>query len=325
MEPISSQLPIVLLAGPTAVGKTQLALRMAAHLDTEIINADSMQIYRRMNIGTAKPTMEERNLVPHHLLDVVDPHEPFDAAAYLALARPVIQTLHRRGKIPLVVGGTGLYMKVLTRGICPAPPTDLELRRQLKASEVQRGLGALHEELLQVDPSSGKRIHPHDRQRIHRALEVYRLTGIPLSRWQKGHLFQETICRSIKVFLFREREELYRRIDHRVCAMMEQGFVQEVRSLLEAGYGPELHSMKSLGYRQLVRHLRGEWELEKAVAEIQKETRRYAKRQFTWFRGDSQFQWFHADAEEEILAWVQSQTEACVRPSAAEIRSSKGK
>ncbi len=305
MEPITSKLPIVLLAGPTAVGKTRLALRLAARLETEIVNADSMQIYRHMNIGTAKPSPEDRSRVPHHLLDVVDPHEPFDAATYLTLARPVIHDLHRRGKIPLVVGGTGLYMKVLTQGICPAPPTDPELRRRLKAAEAQKGLGALHEELLQVDPLCGERIHPHDRQRIHRALEVYHLTGTPLSRWQERHLFRETVHESLKIFLFREREELYGRIDRRVDIMMEEGFLEEVQKLLQAGYGPELHSMKSLGYRQLVRCLRGEWTLEKAVAEIQKETRRYAKRQFTWFRGDPQFQWFHAGEEEKVLAWVE--------------------
>ncbi len=300
-------LPIILLAGPTAVGKTELSLRLAARLSTEIINADSMQVYRHMDIGTAKPSAAERSRVPHHLLDVVNPDEPFDAAAYLDLARPVIDGLHRQGRIPLVVGGTGLYMKVLTRGICPAPPTDPQLREQLKREDAQKGLAALHGELLRLDPPSGKRIHPNDRQRVHRALEVLRLTGIPLSVQQETHRFRETLYPSLKLFLFRERDELYRRIDDRVHVMMRAGFLDEVRGLIEAGYGPELPSMKSLGYRQLARFLAGETDLEQAVADIAKETRRYAKRQFTWFRADPEFQWFHGDGHEKIFRWIEGE------------------
>lgn len=309
MKPIPSKLPIILLAGPTAAGKTRLSLRIAVELDTEIINADSMQVYRHMDIGTAKPTRAEQNLVRHHLLDVVNPDEPFDVATYLNLARPIVDALHARGKIPLVVGGTGLYLKVLTRGICPGPPTDVELREQLKREAAQRGLTALHEELSHQDPVSAQRIHPHDRQRIIRALEVFRLTGLPLSRWQEQHRFGELLYPSWKLFLFREREDLYRRIDDRVHAMMEAGFLDEVKGLLKVGYGPELSSMQSLGYRQLLRHLAGEMDLDRAVAQIQKETRHYAKRQFTWFRGDSEFRWFHADAHESVLQWIRTQRE----------------
>ena len=299
-------LPIILLAGPTAVGKTALSLELAHRLDTEIVNADSMQIYRYMDIGTAKPTPEERALAPHHLLDVVDPDEPFDAARYLDLAKPVVDALHAKGKIPLVVGGTGLYMKILTRGICPAAPGDPAVREQLQAEEERRGLPAMHAELVSSDSQLGARLHPNDRQRILRALEVFRITGIPLSQWQEQHRFRQTVYPSIKIFLYRDRSELYQRIDRRVLQMMEVGFLEEVQGLMARGYGPELKPMQSLGYKQMVRHLLGKCTHGEAVQEIQRETRRYAKRQMTWFRGDPDFQWFDVSGGKEILAWIKS-------------------
>lgn len=302
-----SHLPIVLLAGPTGVGKTALSLKLARQLDSEIVNADSMQIYRYLDIGTAKPTAEERRLVRHHLLDIIDPDENFDAARYLEQARPVIEALHRRRKIPLVVGGTGLYMKVLTRGICHGAPDDPRLRQQLLEEEQQRGLACLHEELQQVDPGLAERIHVHDRQRIIRALEVYRLTGKPLSFWHDKHRFAQNLYPTIKIFLYRSREKLYQRIDARVHKMLEQGFVDEVRQLLAQGYVPQLKSMQSLGYRQLVHYLRGTYDLPTAIGQIQRDTRRYAKRQLTWFRGDPQFRWFEAENEAEVIAYVEQQ------------------
>jgi tRNA dimethylallyltransferase len=301
----SKTIPIILIAGPTGVGKTALSLQLASQLNTEIINADSMQVYRYMDIGTAKPTPEERALVPHHLIDVANPDESFDAARYLQLVRPVINVLHNQGKIPLVVGGTGLYMKVLTRGICNGPPEDSQIREKLGEELRKQGLKHLHEELLCVDPLLGNRIHPNDRQRIIRALEVYRATGKPLSHWQEQHRFQRTLYSSIKIFLYRERNQLYERINRRVHLMVEQGFLDEVRYLLEKGYGLYLKPMQSLGYRHLVQYLTGEHSLEKAIHEIQKETRHYAKRQLTWFRGDPQFRWFHAEDIKEILQWIE--------------------
>ncbi len=296
--------PLILLAGPTAVGKTELALELALRLGTEIINADSMQVYRTMDIGTAKPTPEQRALVPHHLLDVADPDEPLDAARYAELARPVIETLQDRGKVPLIVGGTGLYMKVLTRGICPDAPGDPELKQQLLRELEDRGLASLHQELREVDPEAGQRIHPHDRQRIMRALEVYRLTGSPLSLRQAQHRFNERIYRSIKIFLYRERNVLYERINRRVLQMIDEGLLEEVRQLLARGYGPELKPMQSLGYKQMAAYLRGVSSWDSAVSEMQQATRQYAKRQLTWFRGDPEFRWFHADSRNEILEWI---------------------
>lgn len=304
MLPSPSFPPVILLAGPTAVGKTQLALEIAHRLGTEIINCDSMQVYRYMEIGTAKPTQEERALVPHHLLDVADPDEPFDAARYAELARPVIESLQNRGKMPLVVGGTGLYMKVLTRGICPAAPRDPAIREQLRRELEEHGLERLHQELGRVDPEAGRRPHPHDRQRVLRALEVQRLTGIPLSCWQSQHRFQQTIYRTVKIFLYRDRNVLYERINRRVRQMLEQGLVAEVRRLLAMGYGPELKSMQAVGYKQLAAHLLGACPLASAVSDMERATRHYARRQLTWFRGDSEFRWVQADDWQGILEWL---------------------
>jgi tRNA dimethylallyltransferase len=282
-------------------------------MGTEIVNGDSMQVYRHMDIGTAKPTPEERARVKHHLLDVVDPDEPFDAARYLDLARPVIDALHRERKIPLVVGGTGLYMKILTKSICPAAPGDPRAREELQKELEASGLAGLHAELLRVDPVLGERIHPNDRQRILRALEVYRISGAPLSHWQSRHRFCETLYPSIKVFLYRDRKEMYERIDRRVLVMLDQGFEGEVRRLLEVGYGPELKSMQSLGYKEMARFITGQCSLDEAVSGIQRETRRYAKRQMTWFRGDPEFKWFHAEDKEGILGWMMNRISQSVR------------
>ncbi len=298
------RLPIILLGGPTGVGKTAFALELARRLGTEIINADSMQVYRFMDIGTAKPTREERLAVAHHLLDVVNPDEPFDASLYADMAHPLVAALHQRGKIPLVVGGTGLYMKTLTRGICPGAPSSATERLWLLRRLKEEGLKTLHDELKEADPLLGGKIHPNDRQRILRALEVFRLTGRPLSYWQEQHRFGECRYESVKIVLSRDRKELYQRIDRRVHRMLAQGFLNEVEGLLGMGYGPGLKPMQSLGYSQLVRHLSGECSLDDAVVEIQRETRRYAKRQLTWFRGDPEFQWFHPDEGEKVMDLV---------------------
>jgi tRNA dimethylallyltransferase len=297
-------LPVILLAGPTAAGKTSLAIRLARSLGTEIVNADSMQVYRYMNIGTAKPTDAQRREVPHHVIDVADPDEPFDAARYVDIAAPIIEELHGRGEIPIVVGGTGLYMKVLTRGICAGPTSDPRIKEDLVRDESSKGLSSLHLELARVDPEAATRIHPHDRQRIFRALEVFRATGVPLSLHQKEHGFEQNIFPTIKLFIFRDREELYERINRRVELMLEEGLKSEVEKLLGMGYGAELRPMQSLGYRQMAAHLLGDLSFDRAVYLIQRETRRYAKRQITWFRADPEFHWLHAEDFEAILSWI---------------------
>ncbi|MEM5789888.1 MAG: tRNA (adenosine(37)-N6)-dimethylallyltransferase MiaA, partial [Syntrophobacteraceae bacterium] len=288
-------LRVVLLAGPTAAGKTSLSIELAKRTCAEIVNADSMQVYRHMEIGTAKPTAAERLAVPHHLIDVADPDETFDAARYRELAAPVIEQIFDRGKLPIVVGGTGLYLKVLTRGICSGPPSDPRIKEDLLAAERSVGLENLYSELALADPTAAARIHPHDRQRILRALEVFRMTGVPISSYQQGHGFEETVMPAIKIFVFRERDELYERINLRVEHMLAEGLEEEVKRLFAMGYGPELKSMQSLGYKQIGEYLLGRLSRDEAVYRIKRDTRRYAKRQMTWFRGDPEFRWFHAD------------------------------
>ena len=295
---------MVLLAGPTASGKTSLSIELAARLCAEIVNADSMQVYRRMEIGTAKPTPEQRLRVPHHLIDVADPDEPFDAARYLSMAHPVIEDIRKRGRLPLVVGGTGLYMRVLTQGICPGPSSDPEVKRRLTADEKSKGLGLLYTDLLRIDPESAARIHRNDRQRIIRALEVFYVGGIPLSVLQKTHGFRQRLFPSIKVFISREREELYRRINRRVDRMFEAGLKDEVEGLLSMGYAAELKSMQSIGYRQMTVHLAGAISIHEAAFRIKRESRHYAKRQITWFRGDREFRSFDADDIEGIYQYI---------------------
>ncbi len=295
---------VIILTGPTGVGKTESAIRLAERLGAEIVNADSMQVYRYMDIGTAKPTQEQRARVPHHLLDVVFPNEASDAGLYLRRAQPVIRGLQERGKIPLVVGGTGLYLKALTHGICEAAPGDARVRQQLQEELREHGLTKLYSDLQRVDPDLAGRVQPRDRQRILRALEVFRVTGRPLSSRQAQHGFRSNLYRTIKIFLNRPREELYQRINQRVQAMMAQGFLEEVRSLLERGYGPELKSMQSLGYRHLAAHLAGKLALTAAVEAIQRDSRRYAKRQLTWFRADQEYAWLPPDQPEELDRFV---------------------
>ena len=298
----------MLLAGPTASGKTSLAIELARafgrEFSSEIVNADSMQVYRFMDVGTAKPTPEERHVVSHHLLDIADPDEPFDAARYLEAAGPKLEELRGRAILPLVVGGTGLYMRVLTRGLCSGPPSDPEVKERLILREKSEGLFSLHQDLLRVDPESGAKIHPNDRQRIIRALEVFQIGGAPLSVLQRGHGFSRELFPTVKIFINREREELYERINRRVDRMLEEGLESEVEGLLEAGYGPGLKSMQAIGYKQMCAHLAGELSLDEAAFEMKRETRRYAKRQVTWFRGDAEFRSFHAEEVEAICDHV---------------------
>jgi tRNA dimethylallyltransferase len=296
-------IPLVLLAGPTASGKTSLSIELGARIAAEIVNADSMQVYRHMEIGTAKPTPEQRRIVPHHLIDAADPDESFDAATYLHLARPVIEDIKKRGRVPLVVGGTGLYMKVLTGGICPGPSSDPELKKKILAREKSEGLPRLFCDLSRIDPEAAARIHPNDRQRIYRALEVFALTGVPLSVLQKGHGFKEELYPAVKIFINRDRDVLYERINRRVDIMIESGLKDEVRKLLGMGYTARMKSMQSLGYRQMAAHVSGAISFDEAVCLIKRDTRRYAKRQITWFQGH-EFVSFYADDIDGIFQYV---------------------
>lgn len=292
---------VAVLVGPTAVGKTAVALALARRLGAEIINADSLQVYRGLNIGTAKPTRAEQALAPHHLLDVVDPDEPYDAARYSQEGRQVLERLHRRGVAPLVVGGTGFYIKALLSGLFDADDTDDTVRRRLRLELASLGLPSLFARLQHLDPVSASWLHPHDTYRILRALEVWEATGRPLSSWQETHGFQDRPFRVLKLGLQLPREELYQRINLRVEAMLAQGWLEEVQGLL-ARYPPDLKPFKALGYRHLIAFLQGRWAWEEALELLRRDTRRYAKRQLTWFRGDPEVQWLPPSQVEEMAA-----------------------
>jgi len=254
-----------------------------------------------MDIGTAKPSLKEKAIVPHHMIDILDPDQEYSAAFFREQAEPIIKRLHQEGVPIFVAGGTGLYLKVLTHGLFHGPGADPQLRRELKERAAREGTDFLYHELQNLDPTAASRIEPRDLFRIIRALEVYRQAGKPISRFQEEHGFREKPHKILKIGLFWNREDLFRRIDERVDRMMESGWVEEVRSLLEQGYSRELKAMKSLGYRHLTAYLDGETGLAEAVSLIKRDTRRFAKRQMTWFRADGEIQWI-SPAEDSFPA-----------------------
>lgn len=302
----SEKPPVVVIAGPTGVGKTNTAIGLAEAVGGEIIGADAMQVYRHMDIGTAKPTPEQRARVRHHLVNVVDPDEPFSAARFKQLAERVIKDLHRAGVLPFVVGGTGLYIKALTRGLFETDEVDEPIRARLLSEAEKRGIAALYARLEAVDPNAALRIHPNDRYRIIRALEVFEATGHPISLLQKRHDFSDEPYRVLKVGLFLERAVLYDRIDRRVDEMMASGLIEEVKTLLNHGFCPELKSMQSIGYRHVIAFLQGEVTRHDMVEQLKRDTRRYAKRQLTWFRADPEMIWFEPLDVDSILQEVQA-------------------
>ena len=279
-----AKIPVLVICGPTASGKTRIALELAAALPIEIISADSRQIYRGMDIGTAKAKPEERAFVPHHLIDVVAPDEPFSVADFMRLGREAITEIHQRGKLAVVVGGTGLYIDALTSGLVAAPGEDPRLRQELLELEAAQGEGTLHQRLQLVDPAAAARLKPRDQPRIIRALEVFALTGETLSALQARHAFSDGPYQVISVGLEVERSLLYRRIDERAAMMFASGLLEETQSLLDLGFSRELKALRTIGYREAISCLCGEIPLATAIDRTQQESRRYAKRQMTWFR-----------------------------------------
>ena len=293
---------LVIILGPTGVGKSEVAIEAALEVAGEIINADSQQVYRYMDIGTGKPSIEQRQTIPHHLIDIVDPDDEFDAARFRALALESGREVRSRGKGVLLCGGTGLYIRALTHGLFAGPPRDAAVRDRLEREAQESGLAVLYERLERVDPEATTWIHPNDRQRIIRALEVFTVTEKPISRWQKEHGFKESAFETLKIGLNREREELYALIERRCDEMIAQGLVEEVKGLVERGCRLDLKSLQSVGYRQIGLYLSGVMDLQEAVLGMKRETRHLAKRQLTWFRSDQEIRWFHPEKErEEIL------------------------
>ena len=295
---------VVVIAGPTASGKSSLAVELSLLFQGEIVNADSMQVYRHMDVGTAKPSPLERQGVPHHLLDVVDPDEEFNAAIYRSQAVPLIRDLLSRGKLCFVVGGTGLYIKTLLGGVLRCPPADHALRETLQAQAEAEGLQAMYRRLEERDPTSAKKIHPHDQVRILRALEIMALTNKPLSALVEGHGFQDFAFQALKICLQIDREELYHRINKRSLLMVETGLIEETRNLLAKGYSRDLKPMKSLGYRHAMRYLEGRYDRDGMVRQLQTDTRRYAKRQLTWFRADPSVIWIDPQRKERLVETI---------------------
>jgi tRNA dimethylallyltransferase len=290
------------LVGPTASGKTETAIAVAGS-SFEILSADSVQVYRHLDIGSGKPSKEQLQEVRHHLIDIVNPDYNFTAGDFCREADRVIDDLEIRGKLPLITGGTGLYIDAFFKGLSEIPPIDSRIKIELLAEVEARGLGALHGELRAVDPVFGGKVHPNDRQRILRGLEVYRGTGRPLGGYFEVRESRETE-HTLYIGLRVERDELEKRIDRRVDAMMAAGFVEEVRRLRQMGFGPGLNSMRTIGYREINEYIDGSAGLEDAVAGIKLETRRYAKRQMTWFRKNKAVQWvpyFDVDKIRSIL------------------------
>lgn len=294
---------IVILTGSTAVGKSQISLAIAQELNFEIINADSMQVYRYLDIGTAKPSLNDRKLIRHHMIDIVNPDEQYDAGKYVEEADRVIVNLLKGKKLPLIVGGTGLYIKALIFGLSQSPPKDLRIRNDLKSKLKSSGIESLYYELRQTDPLSAKKIKPADTQRILRALEVFLITGKPISFFQKEHEFRQPRYKYLYFCLRREREELNKRIDARVDKMIKFGFEEEVRNLLQKSYSKDLNSLKSLGYKEMIEYINGKYKLPEAINLIKQNTKRYAKRQLTWFKAQPDIVWIDLkgdDIEEPI-------------------------
>lgn len=305
--------PLLVLVGPTAVGKSDIAVQVARALGTEVLTADSRQVYRGMDIGMDKPGLDQRQGVPHRLIDLVNPDQPFNVGMFRRHAVHEIERLYQEHKLPLVVGGTGLYVRTLLRGLCDVPQADPEFRARLLAHAREQGSRFLHSELARVDQESASRLHPHDEVKILRALEVYHLSGRPLSEVQRDHGFAEAPFTPCLIGLIRVRTSLYRRIEDRVELQLAQGLVAETERLLAQGYRRDLGSMKGLGYRQIAGYVAGEYDYAEAVRRLKRDTRRLAKRQLTWFRKETGLNWLaiaEHESPEQIAVRILNRVEA---------------
>ncbi|HOV91153.1 MAG TPA: tRNA (adenosine(37)-N6)-dimethylallyltransferase MiaA [Syntrophorhabdaceae bacterium] len=307
----NEKLKIVSVAGPTCTGKSDLAVHLARVFHGEIINADSMQVYRYFNIGTAKPDEAIRKEIPHHLIDVIDPSEDFNAAIFKKMADRAIKDIHERGHIPIIVGGTGLYIRVLLYGIFHVPE-DKTLRESLQRQYVIDPLG-MYEELKKIDYPYAMKISYRDKIRVVRAFEVYKLTGINMSQWEQRHGFCESHYNMLKIGLTLDRDELYDRINKRVDHMLAAGWIDEVKGILSMGYHEKYKPFSGIGYREILLLLKGLITYEDMVKDIKKFTRHYAKRQFTWFSKEKGMRWYVLPGdmeriEKEVLHFIEDGT-----------------
>jgi tRNA dimethylallyltransferase len=304
LEPEAKNLVIVL--GPTAVGKSAIAIRLAKQFNGEIINCDSMQVYRGFDIGTDKIPVEQRKKIPHHLLDIVDSSTQFTAADFVRLSLEAVKSIRKKQRLPIIAGGTGLYLKALLEGLFPEEEKDPAIRNQLEKQAKDKGLESLREVLLKVDPIYAKKIGKRDKIRIIRALEVFYSTQTPISaHFTNTHSLVNDFF-ILRIGLKLERGVIYKKIEARVDRMFEKGIVKEVQNLLAEGVKPDSPPFRALGYRQVLKHLRGDLSLEEAIDLTKKETRHYAKRQMTWFRKMSGICWFAPDDFPSISKYVKS-------------------
>ncbi len=305
MNPSQKKPKLIIICGPTGIGKTATAIEIAEMFQAEIIGADSMQIYRYMDIGTAKPTTAEQARIPHHMIDIIDPDATFDAVQYARLAREKVTRLLDRGIIPFVVGGTGFYIKSLLHGMFQSEPIDSAVRDRLIKEADERGSDLLYQRLKKCDPSAAQRLHPNDTYRIIRALETWEATGKPISEYHNTHGFSEQPFDALKIGLNMDRALLHERINQRVDMMIAAGFVDEVKKLLSTGYPPDLKSMQSIGYRHVVDYLQGRLSREECVRTLKRDHRRYAKRQLTWFGSDDEIIWKEPGQVKQIIPLVE--------------------
>jgi len=293
MKPVekNNKPQLIIIAGPTCVGKTSIAIKLAQKWNGQIIGADALQVYRFMDIGTAKPSIKEQSQVIHHMINVVDPDTPFDAARYSDMARPIIDRLHQDNIPIFLVGGSGLYIKTLTQGLFQQAPGNLSLRQTFKQLAATHGNAYLYDRLQKQDPEAASHIHPNDMVRIIRALEVFETTGQSIKAYHRNHQFADTPYQLFKIMLQEDRKKLYHRIDNRVDQMIHAGFLQEVKNLITKGYHCQLNAMQAIGYKHMCAYLNGHLNWDQSVQLMKRDTRRYAKRQFTWFRADKSFIW----------------------------------
>lgn len=295
---------IIIICGPTGIGKTSFAVSAAETFNGEIIGADSMQIYKFMDIGTAKPDAGERALARHHLIDFVDPADDYDAGRFVRDADAAIDDVTARGKIPIVAGGTGLYLRALVHGLFRSEPADPVVLERLNRELADKGPESLFVRLQQCDPESALKIHPNDSFRVIRALEVYESASVTMSGFQASHQFSQMRYDVLKLGLTMDRGKLYERINQRVDMMLEAGLLNETVALIEKGYSLELKSMQCIGYRQMGYFINGEVSWEEAVRLLKRDTRRYAKRQFTWFNKDKDIHWFAPDGFDQARTLI---------------------
>jgi len=295
------KIPLIVITGPTATGKTELAVQIASRLNGEIVSADSMQIYRYMNIGTAKPSLEERKGIAHHMIDIIDPDEEYNVALFQKQADQAIRNIAERGRLPIMAGGTGLYVNSI---IYPMNFTDAvedpDYRCYLNSLLESHGPEHLHSMLSEIDPETAARLHPNDTRRTIRALEVFHLTGKTMKDYRQNYREMETDYQLVMYGLTMDRQKLYDRINLRVDKMMEAGLVEEVEDLLAKGYSKNLISMQGLGYKEIIDYLNGIYSKDEAVEILKRDTRRFAKRQLTWFRREGRIEWLNMDQQESI-------------------------